>query len=67
MINVSKIISNKIILDLNKYMAYDVSKRIIFNNNYNNFLNNQINELNLYKYFSLNVNDRKNYLPKSDS
>lgn len=67
MININKIVSNKIILDLNKYIAYDVSKRIIFNNNYNNFLNNQINELNLYKYFSLNVNDRKKYLPKSDS
>lgn len=64
MINIKKIVANKIIIDLNKYMTYDVSKRIIFNNNYSNFLNNKTSEINLYKYISLNIDDRKKYLNK---
>lgn len=66
MINVKKLAYNKIVLDLNKYMNYNVTKRIIFDKNYNNYLNNKDNEINLYKYFSLNINDRKEYLNKLD-
>ena len=67
MINVKKLAYNKIVLDLNKYMTYNVTKRIIFDKNYNNYLNNKENEINLYRYFSLNINDRKEYLNKFDS
>ena len=65
----TKILNNKFLFDINKYMASSVDKRIKFNNLYNNFLinNKKNNNIDLYKYFSLNINDRIKYFDKFNS
>ena len=50
MINVKKLAYNKIVLDLNKYMTYNVTKRIIFDMLLNIFRNKQRVNQNEYKY-----------------